>query len=242
MLFTTDATHSYIDISGEFVVPTFSLDQTVQLSVISTSPTTFSPQVVQIVSVSVLNTSSSIFDPIVAQDAQITQLQIVSTSSTIFDLQTIQIAQLQVLSVPSIIFSPAVEHIVQLSIINITSSIFDPAISYIVQLSIIAIPRAIFDHSVISILQIITMEVLSSPSIVYNPSISGEGQTPMVGSIADRARAAMLAELSLSEPQLLSATDLVRQVLATSGQTLITQTDATTGEHYNRYLIVVRDV
>jgi hypothetical protein len=59
-------------------------------------------------------------------------------------------------------------------------------------------------------------------------------------SISDRARSNMLTNRGLSDPQTLSNVDLMSLVLADGAQTLIPKTDATTGEHYDRYLITVR--
>lgn len=60
-------------------------------------------------------------------------------------------------------------------------------------------------------------------------------------SISDEARTNMLSNRALAEPQLLSNVDLMRLVLADAGQVLVPKTNATVAEHYNRYLITMRD-
>lgn len=52
---------------------------------------------------------------------------------------------------------------------------------------------------------------------------------------ADEARANMLTALSLVNPQLYTNVDLMRLVLDTPGQTLVTETDASIATHYSRY-------
>jgi|SRR5690349_2488660 len=59
--------------------------------------------------------------------------------------------------------------------------------------------------------------------------------------ISDEARANLLANRVLVDPQRLSNVDLVGLVLADGAQVLIPKTSATTAEHYNRYLITLRD-
>jgi Domain of unknown function (DUF4082) len=56
------------------------------------------------------------------------------------------------------------------------------------------------------------------------------------GSVADRARANMKSVLSIAEEVNESNVDLMRRVLDTPGQTLVTATDASTATHYARYL------
>lgn len=62
-----------------------------------------------------------------------------------------------------------------------------------------------------------------------------------MASISDTARANMLANRSLVEPQKLSNVDLMALVLADGAQTLVTKTDATAAVHLWRYLKTVRD-
>jgi hypothetical protein len=62
-----------------------------------------------------------------------------------------------------------------------------------------------------------------------------------IQSIADEARANMLADRGLVEPQLLSGADLMKLVLDDGLQTLVTKTDASIGTHYERYLITLRN-
>lgn len=52
---------------------------------------------------------------------------------------------------------------------------------------------------------------------------------------ADEARTNMLTALSLVAPQLYSNVDLMRLILDTPGQTLVTETDASIATHYSRY-------
>lgn len=62
-----------------------------------------------------------------------------------------------------------------------------------------------------------------------------------MASISDTARANMLADRVLTEPQKLSNVDLMRLVLADGTQTLVTKTEATAAVHLWRYLRTVRD-
>lgn len=62
-----------------------------------------------------------------------------------------------------------------------------------------------------------------------------------MASISDIARANMLANRVLTEPQTLSNVDLMDLVLADGAQTLVTKTDATAAIHLWRYLRTVRD-
>lgn len=59
--------------------------------------------------------------------------------------------------------------------------------------------------------------------------------------ISDKARSNMLSNRGLAEPQRLSNVDLMSLVLADGAQVLVPKTNATTAEHYNRYLITLRD-
>lgn len=59
--------------------------------------------------------------------------------------------------------------------------------------------------------------------------------------ISDEARANLLANRVLSDPQSLSNVDLMKLVLDDGAQVLIPKTNATVAEHYNRYLITLRD-
>lgn len=61
-----------------------------------------------------------------------------------------------------------------------------------------------------------------------------------MASIADTARANMLTELVLSEPQPLSNADLMALVMVDPGQTTVTVTDASIGTHLLRYLMSLR--
>jgi hypothetical protein len=62
-----------------------------------------------------------------------------------------------------------------------------------------------------------------------------------VPSISDIARANMLADRALVEPQTLSNVDLMVLVLADGAQVLVPKTDATAAVHLWRYLKTVRD-
>jgi len=62
----------------------------------------------------------------------------------------------------------------------------------------------------------------------------------MSQSVSDKARANMLTQLGQTEPQLKSNVDLMREVLAFGGQTLVTKTDATAAVHLARYLVSLR--
>lgn len=66
---------------------------------------------------------------------------------------------------------------------------------------------------------------------------------PVVGgtmNVADQARINLLNALSLTEPQNLSNTDLMRLVLADVGQTLVTKTQASAATHLIRYMMSLR--
>lgn len=56
-----------------------------------------------------------------------------------------------------------------------------------------------------------------------------------MSSVADLARANMLANRGLSEPQHLTNADLMALVLSDGTQTLVTKTDASVGTHLVRY-------
>jgi hypothetical protein len=59
---------------------------------------------------------------------------------------------------------------------------------------------------------------------------------------SDRARANMLAELVLTEPQIYTNTDLMRLVIEDVGQTLITVVpEWTPARQYLDYWLIVRD-
>lgn len=60
-------------------------------------------------------------------------------------------------------------------------------------------------------------------------------------SISDEARTNMLAQLAQAEPQNKSNADLMREVLAFGGQTLITATQASAATHLERYLVTLRN-
>lgn len=62
-----------------------------------------------------------------------------------------------------------------------------------------------------------------------------------MASISDTARTNMLTALVQTEPQLKSNVDLMREVVAAGGLSLITVTDASAAVHYWRYLKIVRD-
>ncbi len=62
-----------------------------------------------------------------------------------------------------------------------------------------------------------------------------------MASISDEARANMLADRGLSDPRLETNVDLMKLVLDDGTQTLVAKTEATVAEHYNRYLISLRD-
>jgi hypothetical protein len=60
-------------------------------------------------------------------------------------------------------------------------------------------------------------------------------------SISDQARVNLLSALSLSEPQAFTNVDLMRLLLETPGQTLVTATSASAAVHYWTYLKNLRD-
>ncbi len=62
-----------------------------------------------------------------------------------------------------------------------------------------------------------------------------------VQTISDKARVNLLANRGLADPQRLSNVDLMSLVLADGAQVLLPKTSATVAEHYNRYLITLRD-
>jgi len=78
-------------------------------------------------------------------------------------------------------------------------------------------------------------------------TITDEGPVPPVSdtnlSIADKARANMLAELGLADnlSRLLTNVDLMRLVIIAGGLGLITVGNDTAGNHYERYLKIVRN-
>lgn len=62
----------------------------------------------------------------------------------------------------------------------------------------------------------------------------------MSNSIADQARANMIAELALPNPNPLSNVDLMVQVMAKPGQVIVPVTDASAGTHLYRYMLSLR--
>lgn len=89
-------------------------------------------------------------------------------------------------------------------------------------------------------------EAFNSNKYWIDVTVTDEDPNPTpVGnmSIADQARFNMLAELELSEDvtRLLSNVDLMRLVIAAGGLGLITVGNDTAGNHYERYLKIVRD-
>lgn len=60
-----------------------------------------------------------------------------------------------------------------------------------------------------------------------------------MASIADMARANMLTELALTEPQGTNA-DLMALVIAKPGQLIVPVTDASVGTHLVRYMMSLR--
>lgn len=66
--------------------------------------------------------------------------------------------------------------------------------------------------------------------------------TVVAGSIADQARANMLTALVLVEPQKLSNTDLMKQVVDAGGLGLVTVTSASPATHLERYMMSLRPV
>ena len=61
-----------------------------------------------------------------------------------------------------------------------------------------------------------------------------------MSSIADIARANMLTELIITEPQRDSNTDLMKRVIEDVGQTTVTVTDASAATHLLRYMMSLR--
>lgn len=61
-----------------------------------------------------------------------------------------------------------------------------------------------------------------------------------MATVSDTARGNMLTALVLSNPQPLSNVDLMRQVIAAGGASIVTVTDATAAVHLERYLRSLR--
>lgn len=88
---------------------------------------------------------------------------------------------------------------------------------------------------------------ISGTTVVTNDDPPGfdfslaQGGGSLVTSISDDARANMLTDRGLTEPQNLSVADLMRLVLEDDLQTLVTETDASAAIHLQRYLIDLRN-
>jgi len=61
-----------------------------------------------------------------------------------------------------------------------------------------------------------------------------------MATVSDTARANMLTALVLSNPQPLSNVDLMRQVIAAGGASIVTVSDASAAVHLERYLRSLR--
>lgn len=76
---------------------------------------------------------------------------------------------------------------------------------------------------------------------VWMAALKGEAPPVANKSVADQARENMLAALGQTEPQLKSNVDLMREVVAAGGLSLVTVTSATAAVHYWQYLEDLRD-
>lgn len=85
----------------------------------------------------------------------------------------------------------------------------------------------------------VSVENASGSGTAYGVTIS-TGLAGLMGSISDKARQNMLAQLGISDPQPKSNTDLMREVMVFPGQTLVTVTNASVASHLVRYMMTLR--
>jgi len=150
------------------------------------------------------------------------------------------------LSVGSTVFSPGVNPGpvgVQVPLISTSSTVFGPGATQTQQILVplLTTSSSVFSPGVISLLQILTLSLLTAPSNIFAPSVSGGEAPKAMASIADTARVNMLANRSLTEPRRETNADLMALVLNDGAQVLVPKTNASVGTHLLRYMMSLRN-